>query len=176
MNAGIIAITVGVLAFAAAQRPDTHTIHSKEVGRLDSRDAHAVFTALILEDSSAPSKRVGGVRIDFSWADKRGTMYIGQDLLQPQKEIFDRLTRDIERANFTYRGLGFIGSCEFRNNPGKYPLMADFNYSGPEAPALRIFAPTGEAIMFPGLTPRDLSKLLGSAIEELQGALSDPKR
>jgi hypothetical protein len=146
-----------------------HIVWSKKVGRLDSRDSHAVVTALIVEGSPQLPTQNRGVRIDFSWADQHRTIYIDEGLLQPEKKIFDDLTRDIGRSPLRGgTGWAFLGSCEFRDHPDTYPLVADYNYSGPYAPALRIIGPEGESIMFQGLMPRDLSKVLGDAIEELK--------
>ena len=146
-----------------------HIIWSKEVGRLESRDSQAVVTALIAEGSLDLPKQTREVRIDFSWAAKHRTIYIDEGLLQSEKKIFDDLTRDIGRFPLPGgNGWAFLGSCEFRDHPDTYPLKADYNYSGPFAPALRIIAPNGESIMFQWLMPRDLSKVLGDAIEELK--------
>jgi hypothetical protein len=146
------------LATVARQR-EARVIWSKELGRLEGGQAHAVFTALIVEDSTQHSKRPRGVRVDLTWPAGEGAIYIDEALLQPQQKIFDDLTRDlgtVEGSGETH--WGFIGSCVFRDNPDVYPLVADFNYSGPESPALRIFGPKGEQIMFRGRTPSDLSR------------------
>ena len=154
------------------QQPKVHIIWSGEVGRLESRDSHAVVTALILEDLNQQPKRMREVRIDLSSAGKHSSIYLDESLLRPEKKIFDNLTRDIERFErsslYSAAGWAFIGSCEFREHPDVYPLVADYNYSGTQAPALRIIGPTGEQIMFQGLMPRNLSKVLGDAIEELK--------
>src|SRR5215470_3267476 len=114
-------------------------IWTNKVGRLESRDAHAVFTALIVEDPTQRPKQTREVRIDLSWANKHVAIHVGEGLLQPEKKIFDDLTRDIDRSPLQGgTGLAFIGSCEFRDHPDTYPLQADYNYSGPYAPALRI--------------------------------------
>jgi hypothetical protein len=153
-----------------AQQPQARVIWSTEVDRLESRDSHALVTALVVENSSQPSERMRGVRIDFSWSDKKSTIYIGEILLQPEKAIFDGLTLDVARGGVLpgFSGLGFIGSCEFRDNPDLYPLVADFNSSGPDAPALRIIVGPKEQILFRGLTPSHLSRVLGDAINELK--------
>ena len=152
-----------------ARQPEARVIWCKKVGGLDAGESHAVVTALIGEDSNQRSKPMRGIRIDLSWHDGKSTLYIDEGLLQPQKRIFDQLTVDLGRSNLPGgSGLGFIGSCEFRNNPDVYPLEADFNYSGGVSPALRVFSAKGEAIMFPGLMPSDLSKVLGDAIDELK--------
>lgn len=100
------------------------------------------------------------------WAGKQGTLYLDEALLQPRKNIFDQLARDIERGTMPLGGV--LGTCEFRNHPGIYPLEADY-YSGLEAPALQIFGPSKEPILFPKITVLDLSKILGNAIDQLQG-------
>ena len=51
------------------------------MGRLESRDSHAVVTALIAEGSLDLSKQTREVRIDFSWAAKHRTIYIDEGLL-----------------------------------------------------------------------------------------------
>ena len=155
---------------ALARQPEARVTWFKEVGQLESGDSHAVFTTLAVEDSAQRGRRMRGVRIDLSRPDWKRIVYIDEGLLQPLKKIFDQLTLDIERGLMPARGTGwgFIGSCEFRNNPDVYPLEADFCYSGPDSPALRVFGPNREQIMFPGLMPSSLSKVLGSAIDELK--------
>ena len=152
-----------------ARQPGAYVTWSKEVGHLESGESNAVVTALVVEDSAQRGQRMRGVRIDLWRPDWKSTLYVEESLLQPLKTAFDQLTLDIERDLFSNgTGMGFIGSCVFRNNPHVYPLEADYYYSGPNSPALRVFGPKREQIMFPGLMPSDLSKLLGSAIDELK--------
>jgi hypothetical protein len=149
-----------------AQQSGTQVTWSKEVGRLESGESHAVFTALTVEDSNQPSRHARGVRVDLSWTNGKSTLYLDEIKLQPEKKIFDHLARDARGSQDGTRG--FVGSCEFRNNPGVYPLKADFEYSGPEAPALGIFSSAEDQILFPGLTPAHLATVLGKAINELK--------
>lgn len=149
---------------ALAQQSEARVIWSKEVGHLESDGSQALFTTLVVEDSAQQSRQGRGVRIDLLRPYWKRTVYVDEGLLQPLKKIFDQLTLDIERLSGRMR-TGYIGSCEFRNNPGVYPLAADFDCSWP---ALRVFGPNGEEIRFPGLMPTHLSKVLGSAIEDLK--------
>lgn len=81
-------------SFAAfARQPQARVVWSTEIGRLESRDSHALVTALLIEDSSKPSERMRGVRIDFSWADMKSTIYVRESLLQQEKNIFRRAYR-----------------------------------------------------------------------------------
>src|SRR5437660_12452110 len=50
---------------AFAHQPATHVTWSKQVGSVDSREAHAVVTGLVIEDTAQPPDRMRGIRIDF---------------------------------------------------------------------------------------------------------------
>jgi len=50
---------------AFAHQPATHVTWSKQVGSVDSREAHAVVTVLVIEDTAQPPDRMRGIRIDF---------------------------------------------------------------------------------------------------------------
>jgi hypothetical protein len=153
---------------ALALPPEARVAWSEEVGHLGSRESHAVFTTLVVEDATQQGRRMRGVRIDLSSPDWKSRFYVDEGLLHPLKTIFDELTLSIERHPLPAGYWGFIGSCEFRDNPNTYPLSADFCYSGPDCPGLRVFGPRRERVMFPGRTPSHLSEILGNAIDELK--------
>jgi len=125
-------------------------VWSKEVGQLRSGDTRAVFTALTVEDSGRQAR---GVRVDSSWTGGRGdTYYIDERFLLAEKEIFDQLARDIAMMQAKHlleagTGLAILGSCVFREAADPYPLVADYAYSGPGTPALRIT--TDQAVSSP---------------------------
>jgi len=149
-----------------ARRPGARVIRSKEVAHLESSESHAVVTTLVVEDSAQEGRWMRGVRVDLLRPYWKRTLYIEESSLQALKRIFDQLTLDIERVLlFRPTGYGYVGSCEFRDTPGLYPLAADFDLSWP---ALRVFGPNGEELMFPGLMPSHLSKALSSAIDDLK--------
>jgi hypothetical protein len=141
-------------------------VWSKEVGQLRSGETRAVFTALTVANSGRQAR---GVRVDSSWTGARGdTYYIDERFLLAEKEIFDQLARDVAMMQAKHlleagTGLSILGSCEFRDAAQPYPLVADYAYSGPGTPALRIT--THQVLLFPELTPADLAKVLGSAID-----------
>jgi len=56
---------------AFAELPATHVAWSKEVGRIESGEAHAVITALVLEDTAQPPDRMRGIRIELSSRDSK---------------------------------------------------------------------------------------------------------
>jgi len=149
-----------------ALQPETRATWSKEVGRLDSGESHAIFTVLTLENSNQQRRRARGVRIDLSWTNGKSNLYMDEVKLQPEKEIFDQLALDVRGVQGGT--LGFVGSCDLARKPDVYPLNADFEYAGPQAPALRIFSSTEDQVVFPGLTPSHLSTILAKAINQLK--------
>jgi hypothetical protein len=80
----------------------------------------------------------------------------------------DQLSSHAKNTAFLNRitGEGYLGSCEFRENPNAFPLHFDYCYSGSCAPALRITSPT--LILFPGRTPFGLSEILAAAIDRIK--------
>jgi hypothetical protein len=66
---------------AFARQPATHVVWSGEVGRLDSREAHAIVTFLVLENSAQPHDRVGGIRIDLSSPARKTQFILGRKRL-----------------------------------------------------------------------------------------------
>ena len=149
-----------------ARRPATSIRWSKEIGRLDSGDSHAIVTALAAEDSAPPALSMRGVRLDLSGPGWKGAIYIEESKLLPLKNILDQLSFYIERV--THFG-GFLGSCEFRDHPGEYPLVVDYDLGAADSPAFRIMADYLPPLLFPGRKPSHLSEIIGGAIGEIQG-------
>ena len=65
-----------------AKRPTSRVVWSKEVGRIDTDRAHAVITALIVEDATSKPQRMRGIRIDLSEGDVKDQVYTSEDLLE----------------------------------------------------------------------------------------------
>jgi hypothetical protein len=78
---------------AFAKQKASRVAWSGEVGRIDSRDAHAVITALVVEDSAQPPDRLRGVRIDLSDQDGRDQVYLGEETLPAFKRAFDEISQ-----------------------------------------------------------------------------------
>ena len=64
---------------AFAHQPATHVTWSKQVGTLDSREAHAIVTVLVLEDTAQPPDRMRGIRLDLSSPDSNDEVYLGEE-------------------------------------------------------------------------------------------------
>jgi hypothetical protein len=76
-------------AFAAL--PATHIAWSSEIARIDSSEAHASITALILEDTAQPPDRLGGIRIDLQSSDSKDRVYLGEETLAAYKRALDEI-------------------------------------------------------------------------------------
>ncbi|MGH9629065.1 MAG: hypothetical protein ACRD7E_12145 [Bryobacteraceae bacterium] len=152
----------------ALKQPDARVTSSKQIGRFDDGESHAVFTVLVVSDSTRQDRKTRGVRIDFSGSGWKRVVYLDDHHLEPLKKVLDQLTVDIERLlpRFTARtDEGYLGSCEFRDHPDLYPLQMDYLHSGWRSPALRFTSPA--RVLFHGRGPADLSAILGAAIEYL---------
>jgi hypothetical protein len=65
-----------------AKRPTARIVWSKEVDHIDTDRAHAVITALIVEDAKSNPSRMRGVRIDLSEGDVKDQVYTSEDLME----------------------------------------------------------------------------------------------
>src|SRR5438445_10319647 len=77
---------------AFAHQPATHVTWSKQVGSVDSREAHAVVTVLVIEDTAQPPDRMRGIRIDFSSPESSDAVYLGEDTLGAYKISLDEIS------------------------------------------------------------------------------------
>jgi len=94
---------------AFAGLPATHVAWSKEVGRLDSREAQAVITALVLEDTAQPPDRMRGVRIELSSRDSRDEIFLGEETLSIYKRALDEITTEATRQrNQLFESAGIL--------------------------------------------------------------------
>jgi hypothetical protein len=78
---------------AFAKQTGSRVAWSSEAGRIDSRDAHAVITALVVEDDAQPPDRLRGVRIDLSDQDGKDQVYLGEETLPAFKNAFDEISQ-----------------------------------------------------------------------------------
>jgi len=83
---------------AFAKQPTSHIAWSNEAGRIDSREAHAVITALVVEDTAQPPDRMRGIRIDLADQDGKDQVYLGEEILGAFKDATDQISRDAARG------------------------------------------------------------------------------
>jgi len=80
------------------------------------------------------------------------------------QRIMEQLALDVHR--FGNRGSGrYLGSCEFRDHPGEYPVTADYNLGGG---ALRVFVDGFAEMLVEGKGPADLAGMLKRALDSAQ--------
>lgn len=68
------------------------------------------------------------------------------------------------------RSEGYLGSCEYRDHPGKHPVEIDFCHSGGCSPSVRLMGPNLPVYSLAGITPAGFAKPLGIALEALRAA------
>jgi hypothetical protein len=83
---------------AFAKQPTSHIAWSNEAGRIDSKEAHAVITALVVEDTAQPPDRLLGIRIDLADQDGKDQVYLGEETLGAFKDATDQISRDAARG------------------------------------------------------------------------------
>jgi hypothetical protein len=106
---------------AFSQLPATCVAWSHEVARIESSEAHAVVTALILEDTAQPPDRMRGVRIDLLSADSKDEVYLDEETLSVYKNALDEIAMEATRQwnegtardNLTSDGTSYVGAEVF---------------------------------------------------------------
>jgi hypothetical protein len=83
---------------AFAKQPASRIAWSSEVGRINSKEGHAVITALVVEDNAQPPDRLRGVRIDLSDQDGKDQVYLGEETLSAFKGAFDEISQSAARG------------------------------------------------------------------------------
>src|SRR5689334_23244203 len=83
---------------AFAKQTSSRVAWSSEVGRIDSKEGHAVITALVVEDTAQPPDRLRGIRIDLADQDGKDQVYLGEETLGAFKDATDQISRDAARG------------------------------------------------------------------------------
>jgi hypothetical protein len=161
-----------------ARLPATHVEWSNEVGRIDSTEAHAIITALILTDTAQPADRMRGVRIDLSSRDSQDEVYLGEETLNAYKNALDEISSDAtrERSQGTLRdgvtpgGTAYLGARIFWYGdtcPSVHALDAAY-YSAPDSSGLSLSAFKQAGFRFPDQDPSRLSAAIARAMNQLR--------
>jgi hypothetical protein len=162
---------------AFARQPATHIAWSKEVGRFDSSEAHAVVTALILEDKAQRPHQMRGVRIDLSSQDSKDEVYLGEGTLGRYKSALDEISRNIPGSRNSARdglvpgGTSYLGSCIFwnsNNTPRVHALNATY-YFASHSEGVSLSALKEAEFRFPKQDPSQFSAAIALAIDQLKG-------
>lgn len=162
---------------AFARQPATHIAWSKEVGRFDSSEAHAVVTALVLEDTAQPPHQMRGVRIDLSSQDSKDEVYLGEETLGTYKSALDEISRNIPESRNSPRdglvpgGISYLGSCIFwnPNNTARVHALNATYYFAPHSEGVSLSALKEAEFRFPKQDPSQFSAAIALAIDQLKG-------
>jgi hypothetical protein len=163
---------------AFARQAGTHIAWSRQVGRVDSTEAHAVVTALVVEDSAQPPDRIRGIRIDLTNGDARDAVYLGEETLSVYKNALDQISRDVARERSRKTGGGAtaqagtecLGACVFWYGD-KAPQVHCLNAAyciAPDWSGLTLSAFRQVGFRFPGRGPSQLSTAIARARTALQ--------
>ncbi len=164
---------------AFASLPATHVAWSREVGRIESTEAHAVVTALTLEDTAQPPDRMSGVRLDLSTANARDQVYLGEETLGAYKNALDEITASVSRELFagTVRGrlAANVTSCTGAQLfwyaykvPRVHALDAAYCFAPDSSSGLSLSAFKQTEFRFPGQDSAQLSAAIAAAMDQLK--------
>ncbi len=150
-----------------AKQRSTKVILSEEVGRIDSADARATITALIIENSYFRPSRVRGIRIDLRNASSSDQLYLEEGELVYLKRDLDGLDCGVARmrseSGAPYRVRG-IGRC--RPSQSIPQAYCPGYYIGPDSEGLSLSTFSGGNFRFPSARPSVLADAIGQAMSE----------
>ena len=158
-----------------AHQPATHVTWSKQVGTLDSREAHAIVTVLVLENTAQPPDRMRGIRLDLSSPDSNDEVYLGEETLGVYKNALDEISRNIPESRISARdslapgGTSYLGACAFRfDNPRRVHTLSAAYYFAPDSEGLDLSTFQHAGFRFPEQDPSRLLSAIDAAIDQLR--------
>jgi hypothetical protein len=171
-NAGTQPVLQPTPLEAFAELPATHIAWSKEVGRLDTSDAHAVVTALVLEDTAQPPDQMCGIRIDLRDRDSKDQIYLGVETLAAYRNALDEIRGSVKQSerHITPGGTYYSGARLFWYGD-KIPRVHTLNaadYTAPDSYGLSLSAFKHVEFRFPRQEAAQLSMAISKAVEELR--------
>jgi hypothetical protein len=158
-----------------ARLPTTHVAWSTEVGRIESREAHATITALVLQDTAQPPDRLRGIRVDVSENGRGDKIYLGEETLGSYKKAFDEISRSLPdfrrgpRDDLVPGGTSCLGAEMFwygDNTPRVHTLAAAYCIESDSA-GMELTAFRGTRFHFPDSAPSTFSEIIARAIDQL---------
>jgi hypothetical protein len=161
---------------AFASQSGTQVAWSQEVGRLDSSIAHAVVSALIIEDAARPPDRMRGVRIELSDGSSKDEVYLGEETLDAYKNAMDEISqitlvsRDRARAEAAQGRSNYFGARLFwygDRRPRVHVLNAA-NYFAPGSEGFSLSAFKDVQFRFPEQNASQFSAIIAHAIDQLK--------
>jgi hypothetical protein len=150
-----------------ARRPAAHVVWSAETGKIDAEEAHAVVTALVVEDPTQVPGRMSGIRIDLSRADGKDQVYATEDSLEKLVAALDEIAAGLPRflANSNgARNSRCFGSGMFWQQTGHRFSASQCVFPGWAGLTVN----TGMQFRFAGLDPSPFRAAIARALDELR--------
>ncbi len=148
-----------------AGQPGSRITKSEEVGRIDSTDAQAVITAVVIERRYNTPSRVRGVRIDLRNASSTDRIYVEESELVYLKHELDSMDCGIaamrNQSEPAYRVRGIARCRPSQSIPQAY---CPGYYITPESEGLSLSTFGGHNFRFPSKRPSALADAIGRAM------------
>ena len=161
---------------AFAKQPESRIVWSSEVCRINSKEGHAVITAMVVEDRAQPPDQLRGVRIDLSDQDGKDQVYLGEETLPAFKKAFDEIRQSAARGCSWNSGEGIcpptliVGAALFWYGdavPNVHTLTAGHYFQRGSTGLLLSTIGVGR-FWFPGQDASQLSAGFARAIDQLK--------
>jgi len=150
-----------------ASKPTAQVTWSKEIQRIDTDQAHAAITALIVEDGTRTPRQMRGVRIDLTGANLKDQVYTSEDLLDRLIQALDEISNGLP----LFHSITAAGQCSCFGS-GVFWQQSGHAFSAsqcifPDWAGLSVH--TGSAsFRFTALDPSSFAAALGRAKDELK--------
>jgi hypothetical protein len=161
--------------FAGA--PGVRTTWSNEVGRLEHDNTRVVFTALVMEDRSLPTRRARGVRVDLSrlhfWpVHTHDHIYLDEEATERTRAALEEISAAIA-GNRGMGGRGCTGAREFwplYDWPWNKYHELNAQVCGDSKSSALVLSGRGkrESFEFPDESPASLAAILASALDQVK--------
>lgn len=150
-----------------ARQPGLLISKSKEVGRVDSTDAQAVITALVIEAPQSNPSRVRGIRIDLRNAISTDRIYVEENQLVHLKYELDSMKCSVasmrRESGAAHRVFGIARCRPSQTVPQAY---CPSYYVGPDSEGLSLSTFSGHNFRFPSKKPSAIADAIGRAMSD----------
>ena len=148
-------------------QPGSRFTKSEQVGRIDSTDAQAVITAVVVERPHNTPSRVRGIRIDLRNASSADRIYVDESELVYLKHQLDGMDCGVasmrNESGAAYRVRGIARCRPSQTIPQAY---CPAYYITPESEGLSLSTFSGHNFKFPAQRPSTLADAVGRAMSE----------
>jgi hypothetical protein len=159
-----------------ARQSATQVAWSAEVGRLESNDAHAVVTAIVLEDTGKPPDRLRGIRIDLANQSTKDAVYLDEERLGVYKKALNGISHGAPQARGMYAktvtpgGVSYFGAEVFwyGDRPAHVRALDAAYCFTSDSSGLALHAGKSAKFRFPNQDPLQLATAIERAMDQLK--------